>query len=119
MTGTKVPMTGRGVDWPRISFDKTTLKTGSRVLTVCVRLMATAAKDRLAATCPMACMEAGPAIVWNSDLVIGYRQPTAVVVQQRKALNVRTDRQAARRQSILKYAAADMQAVNQKGFGSL
>ena len=50
MMGTRVPTTGRGVAWPRMTLDSTTLNTGSRVFTVCVRLIATAAKDRLAAT---------------------------------------------------------------------
>ena len=54
-----------------MSFDSTTLKAGSRVLTVWVSEMATAAKDRLAAMCPNACMEAGPNRVLNSAPVIG------------------------------------------------
>lgn len=50
MMGTRVPTTGRGVAWPRMTLDSTTLNTGSSVFTVWVRLIATAAKDRLAAT---------------------------------------------------------------------
>ena len=81
MTGTRVPTTGRGVDCPRTNLERMTLKTGSKVLTVWVRLMATAAKDRLAATCPMACMAAGPAIFWNSDLVMGCRGQYSLFTQ--------------------------------------
>lgn len=78
MMGTRVPMTGRGVEVPKTSLDSATLKTGSRVFTVCVKLIATAAKDRLAATWPMACMAAGPAIFWNSALVMGCSMQNAV-----------------------------------------
>ena len=74
MMGSRVATTGRGVGWPRTSLDSATLKAGSSVLTVCVRLMATAAKDRLAATCPTACMAAGPKIFVNSCFVTGCRQ---------------------------------------------
>ena len=50
MMGMRVVTTGRGVPTPKNSFDSSTLKAGSRVFTVCVREMATAAKDKLAAT---------------------------------------------------------------------
>ncbi len=50
---------------------KPALKAGSRVLTVCVREMATAAKERLAAMWPRACMDAGAKIIPNSFLVTG------------------------------------------------
>ena len=71
MMGTRVPMTGRGVEVPKTSLDNATLNTGSNVFTVCVKLIATAAKDRLAAMWPTACMAAGPAIFWNSAFVMG------------------------------------------------
>ena len=70
MMGTSDSTAGRGVDSPKMSFMSTTLKAGSSVLTVCVREMATAAKDRLAAMWPMACIEAGPKMVPNSFLVM-------------------------------------------------
>ena len=72
--GTSVASTGAGVFWPSRSLESTTLKTGSMVLTVCVREMATAAKDRLAAMWPIACMEAGQKMLPNSALLIGCRQ---------------------------------------------
>lgn len=71
MIGRSVAITGAGVAVPRMSLDNATLKAGSSVLTVCVREIATAAKDRLAAMCPNACMAAGPNRVLNSALVIG------------------------------------------------
>ena len=71
MMGTSVASTGAGVFCPKSSLESTTLKTGSIVLTVCVREMATAAKDRLAAMCPIACMEAGQKMLVNSALLIG------------------------------------------------
>lgn len=71
MIGTKAAATGNGVASPKMSFERTTLKAGSIVFTVCVREIATAAKDRLAATCPIACMAAGGKIALNSDFVIG------------------------------------------------
>jgi hypothetical protein len=71
MMGTRDSTTGSGVAWPRMSCERITLKAGSRVFTVWVREMATAAKDTLAATWPMACMEAGPKILPNSSLVTG------------------------------------------------
>jgi hypothetical protein len=49
MMGIKDKMAGRGVDSPRISCESTTLNAGSRVFTVCVREMATAAKEMFAA----------------------------------------------------------------------
>ena len=69
--GTKAPMTGNGVASPRINLDKITLNAGSKVFTVCVREMATAAKDKLAATCPIACIAAGGKMALNSVAVIG------------------------------------------------
>eukprot|EP00983_Pelagomonas_calceolata_P098242 1158326-Pelagomonas_calceolata.AAC.3 len=66
--GMRASMAGKGVASPRISLDSSTLKAGSRVLTVWVREMATAAKDRLAAMWPRACMEAGPNSELNSCL---------------------------------------------------
>ena len=71
MMGTRVAMTGAGVPTPSTSLDSATLKTGSSVFTVCVRLIATAAKERFAAMCPTACIAAGPKISPNSPLVIG------------------------------------------------
>ncbi len=71
MMGTRVASTGPGVFWPSSSLERTTLKTGSMVLTVWVREMATAANDRLAAMCPMACMEAGQKMLVNSALLTG------------------------------------------------
>ncbi len=71
MMGMRVATTGSGVSTPSTSLDSATLKTGSRVFTVCVRLMATAAKDRFAAMWPTACIAAGAKIVPNSPLVIG------------------------------------------------
>lgn len=71
MMGTSVAMTGAGVFWPSSSFESATLKTGSRVLTVCVREMATAANDRFAAMWPIACMEAGQKMLENSAFEIG------------------------------------------------
>lgn len=71
MMGTRVASTGPGVFWPSSSLDSTTLKTGSIVFTVCVREIATAAKDRLAAMWPMACMEAGQKMLPNSALLMG------------------------------------------------
>ena len=50
MMGTRVATTGAGVDVPKTSLDRMTLNTGSKVFTVCVKLMATAANDKLAAT---------------------------------------------------------------------
>ena len=54
---------------------------------VCVREMATAAKERLAAMWPMACMDAGPKMVLNSDLVMGrpkdaFLAPSTYVMAQ-------------------------------------
>ena len=71
MTGSNDAITESGVAAPRISCDRTTLNRGSSVLTVCVSEIATAAKDRLAATWPNACMLAGPRIFFNSSLVMG------------------------------------------------
>ena len=71
MMGMRVVTTGRGVLVPRKMRDRATLKAGSSVFTVCVREMATAAKDRLAATWPTACMAAGPKMVLNSSLLMG------------------------------------------------
>lgn len=78
MIGTKVSATGAGVEEPSISLERTTLNAGSRVLTVWVSEMATAAKDRLDAMCPIACMEAGPRIFINSSLVIGRWKDAAL-----------------------------------------
>lgn len=69
MTGTRVATTGAGVEVPISSLESTTLKAGSSVFTVCVSEMATAAKERLAATWPMACMLAGQKIWRNSSFV--------------------------------------------------
>ena len=66
MIGTRDKTAGSGVASPRMSFASTTLKAGSRVLTVCVREMATAANDKLAAMWPIACIDAGPKMVPNS-----------------------------------------------------
>lgn len=86
MMGMRVATTGAGVPTPRNSLDRSTLKAGSRVFTVWVRLIATAANDRLAAMWPMACMAAGPKIWPNSSLEIGckhaaqksqFKSPTA------------------------------------------
>ena len=63
---TQMPQTTQTPTWL-----SSTLKAGSSVLTVCVSEMATAANDRLAATCPMACMDAGPAMAASSSLVMG------------------------------------------------
>ena len=71
MTGTSVMATGHGVGVPSTSLESTTLKAGSRVLTVCVREIATAANDKLAATWPIACIAAGPKSLENSSLVMG------------------------------------------------
>lgn len=76
MMGSSVSSTGRGVDSPRISWESTTLKAGSNVLTVWVKEMATAAKEMLAAMWPSACIEAGPKMVPNSCLVMGCSQET-------------------------------------------
>lgn len=73
MIGTRVASTGGGVFCPRRSLDRTTLNTGSMVLTVWVREMATAAKDRLAAMWPIACMEAGQKMLLNSALLMGCK----------------------------------------------
>ena len=62
-------MTGPGVPTPNSAWESSTLKAGSSVLTVCVNEMATAAKDRFAAMCPIACMLAGQKICWNSFFV--------------------------------------------------
>ena len=69
MMGMRVAMTGAGVPTPSSAWDSSTLKAGSRVFTVCVSEMATAANDRFAAMWPMACMLAGQKICWNSCLV--------------------------------------------------
>lgn len=69
MMGMSVAMTGPGVPTPSSAWDSSTLKAGSRVFTVCVSEMATAANDRFAAMCPMACMLAGQKICWNSCFV--------------------------------------------------
>ena len=50
MMGTSEAMTGKGVAVPKIICERITLKAGSRVFTVWVREIATAAKDKLAAT---------------------------------------------------------------------
>merc|ERR1719183_1555269 len=71
MIGTRAPSTGSAVASPRISLARITLNAGSSVFTVCVKEMATAANDRLAATWPMACMAAGGKMSVNSFLVIG------------------------------------------------
>ena len=73
MMGMRVETTGRGVPTPRKMRESSTLKAGSRVFTVCVSEMATAAKDRLAATWPTACMAAGPKMVLNSSLLMGCK----------------------------------------------
>lgn len=75
MMGMRVATTGKGVALPISSRERTTLKAGSRVFTVWVSEMATAAKERLAATWPMACMLAGQKICWNSCFVSAYRAP--------------------------------------------
>lgn len=72
MMGIRDSTAGSGVDCPRISCERTTLNAGSSVLTVCVSEMATAANERLAATWPMACIDAGPAIEPNSCLVMTW-----------------------------------------------
>lgn len=72
MIGTRVATTGAGVAVPISSRDRTTLKAGSSVFTVWVSEMATAAKERLAATWPMACMLAGQKIWANSFFVNAY-----------------------------------------------
>ena len=66
-----LPSTGSGVGVPRIDHWSTALKAGSRVLTVCVSEMATAAKERFAAIWPKACMDAGPEIFFSSSPVMG------------------------------------------------
>ena len=71
MIGNKAAATGNGVASPKMSLERTTLNAGSIVFTVCVREIATAAKERLAATCPIACIAAGGKIALNSDFVIG------------------------------------------------
>ena len=71
MMGRSVATTGAGVPTPRMALDSSTLNAGSSVFTVCVRLMATAANDRLAAMWPTACMDAGPSSAPNSSLLIG------------------------------------------------
>jgi hypothetical protein len=71
MIGISDSSTGMGVASPRMTLESTTLNAGSRVLTVCVKLMATAANEMLAATWPMACMAAGPKMFLNSCLVTG------------------------------------------------
>ena len=48
--GIRVATTGSGVAFPMSSRESTTLKAGSRVFTVWVSEIATAAKERLAAT---------------------------------------------------------------------
>lgn len=73
MMGMRVATTGKGVAFPISSRESTTLKAGSKVFTVWVSEMATAAKERLAATWPMACMLAGQKICWNSCFVSAYR----------------------------------------------
>jgi len=81
MMGTSVATTGAGVPTPRIVLDSSTLNAGSSVLTVCVRLIATAANDRLAAMWPTACIDAGPSSELNSSLLIGCartRPPSAL-----------------------------------------
>lgn len=70
MIGSRESIAGRGVASPRMSLARMTLNAGSSVLTVCVREIATAANDKFAAMCPIACIEAGPAMVANSFLVI-------------------------------------------------
>jgi hypothetical protein len=70
MMGIKDKTAGSGVDSPRRTFMSTTLNAGSRVLTVWVSEMATAANDKLAAMWPMACIEAGPKTVANSFFVM-------------------------------------------------
>ena len=82
MMGTSVAKTGAGVFCPKSSLDKTTLNTGSMVLTVCVKEMATAANDRLAAMCPMACMEAGQKMLVNSALLTGCKKNTWLAFRQ-------------------------------------
>ena len=74
MIGTSVASTGPGVFCPSSSLESTTLNTGSMVFTVCVREIATAANDRLAAMCPRACMEAGQKMLVNSALLIGCKE---------------------------------------------
>lgn len=78
MMGTRVASTGPGVFCPSRSLDRTTLKTGSMVFTVWVSEMATAAKDRLAAMWPMACMEAGQKMLQNSCLLMGCTQKAGI-----------------------------------------
>jgi hypothetical protein len=85
MMGSSVAMTGAGVLVPKKIFESKTLKAGSKVFTVCVREIATAANDRLAATCPMACIDAGRNRLTNSSLLIGWehvdRNPSVNHVQ--------------------------------------
>ena len=50
MMGSKEAITGRAVASPSTTLERMTLKAGSKVLTVCVSEMATAANERLAAT---------------------------------------------------------------------
>lgn len=69
--GTRAPITGNGVASPRMTLASTTLNAGSKVFTVCVREIATAAKERFAATCPIACIAAGGKIAFISVPVIG------------------------------------------------
>ena len=73
MIGTSVARTGAGVFCPKRTLESATLKTGSSVLTVWVREMATAANDRLAAICPIACIDAGQKILPNSSFEIGCK----------------------------------------------
>jgi len=80
MMGMRVVTTGMGVPTPRTSLDSATLKAGSKVFTVCVSEMATAAKDRLAATWPIACIAAGPKIVLNSSLLMGCKDSVKLPV---------------------------------------
>lgn len=76
MMGMRVLTTGRGVPTPRNSLERSTLKAGSSVFTVWVSEIATAAKDRLAAMWPTACIAAGPKIWPNSFFVMGWTPQT-------------------------------------------
>ena len=67
--GMRVETTAGCVPWPRRMRDRATEKAGSSVLTVCVSEIATAAKERLAAMWPTACIEAGQKMRPNSSLV--------------------------------------------------
>ena len=66
MMGMSDRMTGTGVAWPMMIHPNRQLNAGSRVFTVWVKEIATAAKDTLAAMWPMACIMAGPLIFLHS-----------------------------------------------------